>query len=848
MPKPVCTLDVDALSSYPVSAFDLIPLHPYAHTSARWKVDKATGEKVRRVTKDGKRPRDKNWTTAEYNTAKVRAAAVRDGFNVGVRLRKDQLVVDVDPRNGGDKGFADLCEELGIDPAAFPTVITGSGGLHIYMTKPDDLLVLDTLPDFPGVEFKSKGRQVVSAGSIHPDTLKHYEWDALTPSIADGMPDAPDALLRVIARPDRGSVIKGGGQWSQEDAARALDALDPEDFREESEWRRVMMGIHHATNGDARHEFIEWSTRDPGYADDAEIIGRRWDSLHTERQGGDVITFRTIMKIIGEKGTGKFEWVDEGERESDFDDLDALNDDDDKPAAEGDFDFGWTPPTKPKAKSKLPGGKSVDDDDGVPKENPGGFNDASTALLEKLNDTYATISDGGKFKIIYQKYEADLKRQAWERMSPSDFMLKFSNQRVERSEAELEKLSRGASPTAPLGKAWMEWASRKDHEGMYFDPTGTKHEGWLNIWTGFDYGSGSKDGSWKYLNDLIYEVLAEGNDANYAYILNWIRFLFQHPERRAEVAMVFKGGKGVGKGTLGNTIAKVIGRHAIAIQSPGLLTGRFNSHFRDLLFLFADEAVKPHNKDGESMLKGLITEPEIAIEAKNENVKPTKNYLHVMMASNEHWVVPASPDERRYFVAECALKYQGNAAWFDKLYAELAANDDSGYKRFLWDMLKTPITPGFHPRNYPMTGALLDQKVHSLSVLSQFFFNALNEDRIPFTPFKGDWRKERVRVFVESFKDAFAQWQKESGINPNSMGRGNMRNVFADLAKLFPSSRFDLRDPVTEDFEHAVQAAPSDGRAKSFELPSMEECRKHFRESMGGDCFAPESTGELTFG
>jgi hypothetical protein len=61
-----------------------------------------------------------------------------------------------------------------------------------------------------------------------------------------------------------------------------------------------MCACHHASGGDARNEFIEWSLSDPQYANDADIIGRRWDSLHKDKSGG--ITYRTLNHILAEHG------------------------------------------------------------------------------------------------------------------------------------------------------------------------------------------------------------------------------------------------------------------------------------------------------------------------------------------------------------------------------------------------------------------------------------------------------------------------------------------------------------------------------------------------------------------
>src|SRR5581483_5529145 len=249
------------------------------------------------VRKVGKAPLDSNWTTRPYDSAQVLARCINENRNVGVRLTEEQLVIDVDPRNGGAEGFAKLCEDIGLDADDFPRVETGSGGLHVLMAKPAGLQIVDTLEACAGVEFKSKGRQVVAAGSIHPDTLKPYKWIE-EPTF--GLPDAPQALLDHIKRPERSTEVKGGGQYTQEKIARALEALNPTDFRDHNEWLTLMMACHHASNGDARPEFIEWSTQDQQYANDADVIGRRWDSLHTDKPGG--ITYRTLNKILADHG------------------------------------------------------------------------------------------------------------------------------------------------------------------------------------------------------------------------------------------------------------------------------------------------------------------------------------------------------------------------------------------------------------------------------------------------------------------------------------------------------------------------------------------------------------------
>jgi hypothetical protein len=248
----------------------------------------------------GKLPRDKGWREKAYDSAAavIRAAAA-EGRNVGVRLAADQMVIDVDPRSGGEEGFARLCADLHLDSPQWPCVITGSGGRHYYLRKPSDVPIRAKLAGYPGVDIKTLGGYVVAAGSVHPNG-NPYTWDALASvSLADA-PQCPPALLAALRRPKGTGEPVGAGQYTAVEIGRALAALDPTDFREHDKWLRLMMACHHASNGDARAEFIEWSTSDPEYSHDGDKIGRRWDSLRANM--GDGVTHRTLLHILAEHG------------------------------------------------------------------------------------------------------------------------------------------------------------------------------------------------------------------------------------------------------------------------------------------------------------------------------------------------------------------------------------------------------------------------------------------------------------------------------------------------------------------------------------------------------------------
>ncbi len=705
-------IDGPSLAQYDADIWTLIPLHHFD----------ATSTKHGHARKDGKRPIHFNWTTRAYVSRKVLAACVKDNRNVGVRLKPDQLVIDVDPRNGGDEGFDRLCLELGIDPDAFPCVITGSGGFHFYMSKPADLVILDTLEAFPGVEFKSRGRQVVAAGSIHPETKKHYRWSDTGPSLADGFPPAPEALLEGIRRPEV-AAVQGGGQYSQEQIAKALAELDPTDFSDHDKWLRLMMACHHASNGDARSEFIEWSTQDPEYAEDAELIGKRWDSLHTERNDG--VTYRTLNKILADAGAANAQAA---------------------PADAGD-DFDGEPI------------EHVEDDSWM--EGPSSdarLNDTSAA---NIDSRFALVNIGGKIRILYWGKSAfDRTVRVPEFWTEDEFKRALKNKFVSR---EVKTIEDGEEKTKasrmPLSQWWLTRRDRYTYDGLIFDASQEEvsEQDEINLWRGFGIPE-NPDGDWSRMREHIRNVIAAGDAKSFDYILRWLAWAVQNPTLQAEVALaLLSEEKGTGKGFLGRAMCHLFGGHALHIARRNLLTGHFNAHFAMAAFVFCDEAIWPGYKDDEGALKALITEPTITIEPKGVNAYTMPNALKVLMASNSKWVVPASGDERRYAVFEVSPDRRQDHAYFAALNQELR---EGGLGAMLYD-LRAMDLDGWHPRmEIPHTTALGGQKQQSADPELKWLAGYLEEGVLPFQHPAKPYRVEAGAFYAHARRNvpALGRW------------------------------------------------------------------------------------------
>jgi len=265
---------------------------------------KAAGYRMFPLAKGGKTPRDKGWQTNSYTVTKIKRW-LEQGGNIGIVLDDEDLVVDIDPRNGGDEASDRLEDELGIDLSTAPAILSGrgDGGRHIYFKKPAGLRVAGRLGGFEGIDFKSKGGLVVAPGSRHPATAGMYHHDPDTPPLTE-VPAAPQALLDAIARraPVRSRGF-GGGELTIEQLEMLLGALDPRDYGhgKYDRWIRLAAACHDATDGGGLDVWLDWAARDDSYGVDADELNRRaWESFTAGRPGG--ASYHTLLREVARAG------------------------------------------------------------------------------------------------------------------------------------------------------------------------------------------------------------------------------------------------------------------------------------------------------------------------------------------------------------------------------------------------------------------------------------------------------------------------------------------------------------------------------------------------------------------
>lgn len=342
--------------------------------------------------------------------------------------------------------------------------------------------------------------------------------------------------------------------------------------------------------------------------------------------------------------------------------------------------------------------------------------------LQVLLEKHAVVLVGGGARIVSWKkrnlYPGD-DCSTLELLTEAGFRLFY------RHLFTLEETPNGGKVRASLASKFLDRAPR--YGGLTFAPgEAPTVDGHLNMWRGFAIEP--KAGEWPLMHSHILNVLAAGDDELGTYIMDWIAWSVQNPGARAEVALVLRGGKGSGKGTLGWALVRIFGPHGVHISDRKHLVGGFNMHMAHCAMLFADEAYWPGDKQGEGALKRLITEPTLMIEPKGVDPFPVRNCLHTIVASNEDWVVPASGDERRYAIAEVSAARIGDADYFKGLHGELA---NGGLAAMLHDLLERDLN-SWHPRDsIPQTTGLQHQKAQSRRGVDALIEVLAHEGQLP---------------------------------------------------------------------------------------------------------------------
>ena len=434
------------------------------------------------------------------------------------------------------------------------------------------------------------------------------------------------------------------------------------------------------------------------------------------------------------------------------------------------------------------------------------------ATVEKMNEKHAVVTVSGSTLVLTEVYNGEESRWEYYYSSFQDLRNRYLNQKLPLGRRQVS-----------VAEYWLEHAGRRQYDRVIFAPNQIVGPDCYNLWRGFAVEP--QPGGWSLFLHHLYTNICQGNKQLLLWLLAWMADAVQHPERRTGTAVVLRGGQGNGKGTFAKYFGSLFGhQHFRPISNGKHLTGNFNAHLQDCLLLFVDEAFWAGDKQGEGVLKALITEPTVMIERKGVDAVSMKNYIRVIMASNNEWVIPAGLDERRFAVFDVGNAYQKNNAYFAAIEQEM---NNGGKEALLHFLLTNDFSTYPNPFVIPQTKALIEQKIHSMRADDSWWFERL-------------WNGAQI-----STSDTWEDWVSTSRLQADYIlvtGRTGQSRKSSEtelgmkLRKWVPGIRTASRTVLPEEPHKKGKTVAG------YQFPRLEVCRDAFAKRMGAEIEWPEKS------
>ena len=414
--------------------------------------------------------------------------------------------------------------------------------------------------------------------------------------------------------------------------------------------------------------------------------------------------------------------------------------------------------------------------------------------FQVMNQRHALVNAGNKVSIVDERsHDAPI-------MAKSVFMDLYANTSV------------------MVGKRQKTWAEhwfyhkhRRQFPGGYtFDPSGKASSRKYNLWQGFAVQP-SPSHSCKRFLDHLEGIICNGDEECYEYLLNWLSLLVQKPQKLPGVAVCLLSKPGTGKGMTMNYIGQIFGPHYKHLTDKNQLLGRFTGQLMDAVLVFADEIHWDGNKSESGLIKGMITEKTRMMERKHHDPLEIMNCVHLILASNEKWAIPADIGDRRFFVLDVSPNRVGDTVYFETIYDEMRNGGPAALLSFL---MKRDITL-FNPGDFPKTDARVQQQIESLDSVDKWILQQLDSGAVSRFCHSED-RSWPSRVIKKAFYDDYCESFRAN------QNRGNPTSLTA-----FTQSLGRLGVTPTKAKDDTGQRVPA------YRLPDLVTMRKAFDDLLG---------------
>lgn len=171
----------------------------------------------------------------------------------------------------------------------------------------------------------------------------------------------------------------------------------------------------------------------------------------------------------------------------------------------------------------------------------------------------------------------------------------------------------------------------------------------------------------------LLNVICNGDEGNYEYLMRWLAFVLQHPDRRTGVVpLLCSEVQGTGKNSIFQFLSNcVVGPHMCReVTGLGPILEKHNTVLQGRKLLGINEASSSRATFCENFdkLKSLITDDTIWIDPKGKDGFSIRNLLEIYITTNHPDSIRIEPSDRRYFALDVGDSRAGDVQYFNKLH------------------------------------------------------------------------------------------------------------------------------------------------------------------------------------
>jgi len=337
----------------------------------------------------------------------------------------------------------------------------------------------------------------------------------------------------------------------------------------------------------------------------------------------------------------------------------------------------------------------------------------------------------------------------------------------------------------------------------------------FSYFRGYDYNQldeVKKEVIQPFLNH-VHDVIANGDEKVYRYILVWIASILQKPNFKTGTALVLIGNQGTGKNAFfTDVICKLMARYANKnVTKIEDVVGKFNAILQNKKLTILNElqsadTTKLLNCDA---LKSDITEDTIVINEKNEPMRECENVSNFIMVSNHDFPVKIEATDRRFAVFRVGDKHKQDFEYFE----DLANKFTPEFYENLFTFFMTLDISKDNLRRIPATEAR--EVIREASMTSYEIFVRDNYDKIvdlPSDKFFGmyckfvednKYQQCSSRTFIANVSK-FTGPSKAKRIGPDKKVT-KVYNLLPDVYMKFKQYHDDLEAEIVEEDDKEVE-------------------------------------------